>query len=438
MMNVASQELQTLFSAGTLGGLSDGRLLERFAAHREGAAFEALLHRHGPMVWGVCRRVLQHHHDAEDAFQATFLVLARKGHSIAGRELVANWLYGVAWQTAMKARSTRARKRSRESQVPRMPEPMSVGEDQSDERLSQLDREICRLPDKYRIPVVLCELEGKTHREAAEQLGWPVGTVSGRLSRAKAILSRRLTHHGLTLSVASMAVLPAPDAASAGMPKLLVPSTVEAACRFATSHAMGTGAVSSKVASLTRKILRTMVLRKLKNISLVLMAMALAGAGAWQIRGGHDQALPEDNIQVTVQEVISDANTIVTRIDMDTLPGAWVEVVSDKAGEGGGGVLAPGQKLDGLSHTQLVIFADHVEWKPGSVNVLKFMMSLKGSGNTSFSNVGPMPVARRLAEAVTVDIKPGDYQYGVPAKLATFGDVTYRLVVKRPGERTSP
>src|ERR1700722_6174046 len=107
-MKVASRELQTLFSEGILGGLSDGRLLERFAAHREEAPFAALLRRHGPMVWGVCRRVLRDHHDAEDAFQATFLVLARKGHSIAHRELIANWLYGVAYQTAVKARSTRA------------------------------------------------------------------------------------------------------------------------------------------------------------------------------------------------------------------------------------------------------------------------------------------------------------------------------------------
>src|SRR5262245_5867706 len=113
-MKVASRDLQTLFSVGTLGGLSDGRLLERFASHREEAAFEALVQRHGPMVWGVCRRILRDHHDAEDAFQATFLVLARKGHSIAHRELVANWLFGVAYQTAMKARSTRAKRRMRE------------------------------------------------------------------------------------------------------------------------------------------------------------------------------------------------------------------------------------------------------------------------------------------------------------------------------------
>ena len=190
-MSVSGRELQTLFSVGTLGGVSDGRLVERFAAHREEAAFEALVRRHGSMVWGICRRLLRDHHDAEDAFQATFLVLARKSQSIAQRELVANWLYGVAYQTALKARSTRAKRRMREGQVTEMPEPEAVSLNQPDDLTESLDRELSRLPDKYRIPIVLCELQQKSHREAAEQLGWPIGTVSGRLSRAKSLLAKR-------------------------------------------------------------------------------------------------------------------------------------------------------------------------------------------------------------------------------------------------------
>ena len=170
-MKVASRELQTLFSEGTLGGLSDGRLLERFAAHRDEVAFEALLRRHASMVWGVCRRLLRDHHDAEDAFQATFLVLARKGQSIAQRELVANWLYGVAYQTALKARSTRARRRMREGQVTDMPEPEAMSLNHQDDLTESLDRELSRLPDKYRIPIILCELQEKTHQQAAELLG---------------------------------------------------------------------------------------------------------------------------------------------------------------------------------------------------------------------------------------------------------------------------
>ncbi len=232
-MKVASRELQTLFSTGTLGGLSDGRLLERFASHREEAAFEALVRRHGPMVWGVCRRVLRDHHDAEDAFQATFLVLARKGQSIAHRELVANWLYGVACRTALKARSTRAKRRRREGQVTEMPEPETVSLDHRDDLNEWLDRELSRLPDKYRIPIVLCELEGQSHREVAERLGWPIGTVSGRLSRARAMLARRLSRRGMSLSIGSLAVVVAQDAASASMPTRLIGSSARAASLFA-------------------------------------------------------------------------------------------------------------------------------------------------------------------------------------------------------------
>jgi len=134
---------------------------------REGAIFEAIVHRHGPMVWGVCRRVLRDHHDAEDAFQTTFLVLARKAASVMPREKLGPWLYGVAYQTATKARAMRAKRRVREGQVPDMPEPMAVPDDLRDELAVSLDRELSGLPEKYRTPIILCDLEGWTHRQAA-------------------------------------------------------------------------------------------------------------------------------------------------------------------------------------------------------------------------------------------------------------------------------
>jgi RNA polymerase sigma factor (sigma-70 family) len=198
---ISFRDLQTLFSCGTVGGLSDEQLLDRFVAQREEAIFEEIIQRHGTMVWGVCRRVLRDHHDAEDAFQATFLVLARKAASVRPREKLGNWLYGVAYQTAMKARATTSRRRAREKQVPDMPEPMVVPHDLQDALAESLDRELSRLPEKYRIPIVLCELEGMTHKEAADQLGWPTGTVSGRLSRARSCggdeeVGRHLGHHG--------------------------------------------------------------------------------------------------------------------------------------------------------------------------------------------------------------------------------------------------
>ena len=186
-MHAPIRELGTLFNEGAVGMLSDGRLLDRFVERREASAFEAIVVRYGPLVWGVCRRVLRDHHDAEDAFQATFLVLARKAASVMPREKLGNWLYGVAFQTAMKAMATRAKRRVRERQVRELPEPEAVSDERADELLAGLDREVARLPEKYRMPIILCELQGKTHRQAAEQLGWPVGTVSGRLSRARAL-----------------------------------------------------------------------------------------------------------------------------------------------------------------------------------------------------------------------------------------------------------
>jgi RNA polymerase sigma factor (sigma-70 family) len=184
--HAAVRDLQTLFGMGVMGALSDGQLLDHFVERREGAAFEAIVHRHGPMVWNVCRRVLRDHHDAEDAFQATFLVLARRAASVMPREKLGNWLYGVAYQTATKARAMRAKRRMREGQVPDMPEPMAEPDDLRDDLAESLDRELSHLPEKYRTPIILCDLEGWTHWEAASRLGWPISTVSSRLSRAKA------------------------------------------------------------------------------------------------------------------------------------------------------------------------------------------------------------------------------------------------------------
>ena len=160
VMNAAVRDLKTLFGMGVMGALSDEQLLDRFVDRREGAVFEAIVRRHGPMVWGVCRRVLRDHHDAEDAFQATFLVLARKAASIMPRERLGNWLYGVAYQTASKARAMRAKRWRREAQVPDMPEPMAVPDHRRDDLAEALDRELSGLPEKYRTPIILCDLEG--------------------------------------------------------------------------------------------------------------------------------------------------------------------------------------------------------------------------------------------------------------------------------------
>src|SRR5436305_1502875 len=142
----------------------DGELVDGFVARRDGAAFEALVRRHGPMVLGVCRRVLGHAHDAEDAFQATFLVLVRKAASVRPREQLANWLYGVAYHTALKARAAAARRRAREKRAGAMSRRTTLPEDRWSDLQPVLDEELARLPDKYRVPVVLCDLEGKTRK----------------------------------------------------------------------------------------------------------------------------------------------------------------------------------------------------------------------------------------------------------------------------------
>src|SRR5262245_30852588 len=167
---------------GEIGaGLSDGQLLESYIRTREQEAFAALVQRHGPMVWGVCRRILGHQ-DAEDAFQATFLVLARKAAAIVPREMIANWLHGVARQTALKARATTAKRGAREKQVMAMPEPALETQQFWDDVRPLLDLELGRLPDKYRAVIVLCDLEGRTHKEAARHLRVPLGTVASRLA----------------------------------------------------------------------------------------------------------------------------------------------------------------------------------------------------------------------------------------------------------------
>src|SRR5947207_2712197 len=193
--NQMSEVLQLLRKAALLrddAGRSDGQLLEDYLRRRDEAALSVLVRRHGPMVWGVCRRVLRDYHDAEDAFQATFLVLVRKAASVLPRHMVANWLYGVARQTARKARVTIAKRAGRERQVATMPEPLNRSQDSrvrsqgsgvSHQEWSDLqpllDEELSRLPDKYRAILVLCDLESKTRKEAARQLHVPEGTVAG-------------------------------------------------------------------------------------------------------------------------------------------------------------------------------------------------------------------------------------------------------------------
>jgi RNA polymerase sigma factor (sigma-70 family) len=258
--------------------LTDGQLLGRFLDRRDEAAFAALVSRHGPMVWGVCRRLLCNHQDAEDAFQATFLVLVRKAASIVPREMVANWLYGVAYQTALKARATTGRRRARERQVVQMPEPEAAEPDLWSDLQPLLDQELSRLPEKYRVPVVLCDLEGKTHKEAARQLGCPAGTLSARLARARALLAKRLARRGVAVSVGVLAAVLSQQAAPAAVPLAAVSATIKTATLFAAGKAAAAGVTSARAVALMEGVLKAMLLTKLRGVIVLLAAILLAGA----------------------------------------------------------------------------------------------------------------------------------------------------------------
>jgi RNA polymerase sigma factor (sigma-70 family) len=260
--------------------VSDGQLLETYISRRDEAAFAALLRRHGPMVWGVCRRVVGNHHDAEDAFQATFLVLIRKAASVLPREEVANWLYGVAYRTALKARTTASRKRARERPLKDVPEPEGGEQDLWRDLQTLLDQALRGLPVKYRVPIVLCDLEGRTHKEAAGQLGCPEGTLSARLKRARALLAKRLARHGLVLSGGALAGLLTRKAALASVPTSVMASMRKVANVLAAGQAPASGAISIEVAALTEGVLKAMVLKKIQVASAVLVVLAVALGGA--------------------------------------------------------------------------------------------------------------------------------------------------------------
>lgn len=248
--------------------LTDEQLLECFVSRRERAALEALVLRHAPMVWGVCRRVLRNEHDAEDAFQATFLVLVRRAATI--RTGAGNWLYGVAHQTALKARATRARRSARERPVAEVPEP-ATQRDARDDLQSLLDRELSRLPQKYRAVIVLCDLEARSGREAARELGCPEGTVASRLSRARAMLAKRLSRHGLGVAAGSVAALVPQRAASVCVPDAVMSSTIGAVTLVTAGHATTGGAIADPVAALTAGVIRSMLRNKLKTVAAVLV-----------------------------------------------------------------------------------------------------------------------------------------------------------------------
>jgi membrane fusion protein, heavy metal efflux system len=281
-------QLGGLLVFGAAGQLGDEELLGRFVARRDAAAeaaFATLVKRYGPMVLGVCRRVLGNRDEAEDAFQATFLVLARKAGSIARPDQLANWLFGVACRIALDARTSARRRKARERrlQVASLTQIAPAGDEQPvlDELRAVLDEELARLPEHYRGAVVLCELQGLTRSAAARRLGIPEGTLSSRIARAKGLLRGRLARRGLALSALALHRGLAREAQARAFtaPLSLVDSTVRAATRVAAGAPLAEAA-STAIATLAQGVLKAMLLAHSKGIVLGLAALAVVTAGA--------------------------------------------------------------------------------------------------------------------------------------------------------------
>jgi RNA polymerase sigma factor (sigma-70 family) len=267
------RHLHRLADAGGSAGRTDGQLLRGFVLRREEAAFAELVHRHGPMVLALCRRLLPQDADAEDAFQATFLVLARKAASIRKQESAANFLYGVARRIAMRVRVEATRRPAATPAAASASRNDPAAEAGRRELRAILDAELSRLPEKYRTPVVLCYFKGRSHAEAAGQLGWPEGTVKGRLARARDLLRGRLARRGVALSATALAVGLVEQTASARVPAALQQSAIQGAC-------LAAAVLSGRVLALADGAMPVLVSRRPQLALLLLMALALTGTGA--------------------------------------------------------------------------------------------------------------------------------------------------------------
>jgi RNA polymerase sigma factor (sigma-70 family) len=307
-------------------GVTDSQLLGAFIERGDEFAFETLVRRHGPMVLGVCRRILGNAADADDAFQATFLVLVRKAPSIRPRGKVGHWLYGVARSTALKARAMSSKRAAKERAAAcRNPAPAENG----DGLIEMLDEELPALPEKYRAAIVLCDLEGRSLKDAARQLGCPLGTVGTRLARGRALLAGRLARRGVSLPAGALAAAFAQGTASAALPPALVSSTVMAATATAAGPAAAAGVISAHVAALTEGVLKAMLLAKLKIATACVVALSTLGlAASWATQPGPAatkqalaaDALPGDRPAQAIEKPAKPAQTDFRRL----LQGTWI------------------------------------------------------------------------------------------------------------------
>ena len=279
---VSRNVAKIIHSLARQNGEQDFCLLDRFVQDRDEKAFEMLIHRHGPMVWRTCQRVARQTSDAEDAFQSTFLVLCRKVGSIGRRESLGGWLHQVAYRIALKASSRRTSRRLDEEQLPAHDADPATGFLQSELR-QDLDEALSRLPQKYRVPLVLCCLEGKTRTCAAAELSWAEGTLSSRLAKGKDLLRTQLLRRGVTLPAVALATLLAEECAARALPHSLLRATLKLKSLFMLGEAAVSGGQAVRAVVMAQGALHTMFLTKLKIAALVLLSAGILVAGAGMV-----------------------------------------------------------------------------------------------------------------------------------------------------------
>jgi RNA polymerase sigma factor (sigma-70 family) len=405
------EHLRDLFNGGTVVGLTDGQLLSRYAASHDGPAFEALVARHGPMVLATCTAILRHEHDVEDAFQATFFVLARKAGAIRAGETLGGWLHRVAYRVAVQANIAAKRRRVRESEVLAMatatvtcPKP----EFESDLG-SILHEEINRLPEGQRLPVVLCDLEGLSYEQAAQRLGWTVPTLGCRLAKARQRLRARLTRRGVTAS--TIGVLTAARTATAAVPTAWTRAAVAAAT---------TGTTSATVAVLTQTIIRGMLMTKMKTASMaVLIAAALASVGVVAVGAGR----PDDPKPVVKAPIAAKVPTAARdNPPLKVAPGAVVEVRGRVVGPDGKPI--PRATL----RTAFLDTEDHRTPEATSDPDGRFLMRIPRSlrSDAMLNGYDSFPWVVATAPGFGAGYTPGAF------KAATKGELTIKLVEDGP------
>jgi RNA polymerase sigma factor (sigma-70 family) len=428
---------------------SDAELLGHFLDRQDADAFTQLVRRHGRLVWNVCVRQLHQEQDAEDAFQATFLILARKARSIRKQPSLASWLHGVAYRTAGRIRQRRQQERERAMQHANPPYPPFVrgggngafasggGNGAPDDNASWhelrpiLDEEVNQLPEKYRTPVVLCYFEGKTNDEAARALGWPKGTVAGRLARARDLLRARLSRRGLAFSSACLASVITANAATAAVPELFLSTIPPAALAFAAGNA----AATTSAAALAEGVMHAMFITKLRVAVAACLGLTLlvlgGGTAAYRAFGGDDTAATNakgGGIAITASAVADEK----PKTDEELLYGTWVRV---KGGDDPALKDKPVRSFDKIIFTKdrfQFCFGDlkhDYGWKINATKSPKELDIIEVEPTPGKAKQKPMPCIYKL-DGDTLEVAMGDpgFRPNDFAKAAKFGQ---HYVLKR-------